>query len=53
MLILLLLIPEPPRLAKTRTEMKPKILLRRAIRLHCPRPANSEDKGLEKKRKHT
>jgi hypothetical protein len=26
MLILLLLIPEPPRLAKTRMEMKPKIL---------------------------
>jgi hypothetical protein len=26
MLILFLLIPEPPRLVKTRTEMKPKIL---------------------------
>jgi hypothetical protein len=34
MLILLLLIPEPPMLVKTRTEMKPKILWRIAILLH-------------------
>jgi hypothetical protein len=34
MLIMLLLIPEPPRLAKTRMKMKPKILWRRAILLH-------------------
>jgi hypothetical protein len=34
MLILLLLIPKPPRLAKSRTEMKPKILWRRAVLLH-------------------
>jgi hypothetical protein len=34
MLILLLLILKPPRLAKTRMEMKPKILWRRVILLH-------------------
>jgi hypothetical protein len=39
MLIMLLLILEPPRLAKTRMEMKPKILWRRAILLHrLPQP---------------
>jgi hypothetical protein len=34
MLILLLLILKPPRLGKTRTEMKAKILWRRATLLH-------------------
>jgi hypothetical protein len=51
--ILLLLVLKPPRLAKTRTEMKPKNLWRTAILLHRLPPANSEDKGLEKKRKRT
>jgi hypothetical protein len=40
-LILLLLVLKPPRLANTRTEMKPKDLWRRAAllrRLHLPTP---------------
>jgi hypothetical protein len=32
--MLILLIPKPLRLAKTRTEMKPKILWKRVILLH-------------------
>jgi hypothetical protein len=53
-LILLLLVLKPPRLAKTRTEMRPKNLWRRATLLHrLPPPAKSEDKCLEKKRKRT
>jgi hypothetical protein len=50
-LILLLLVLKPPRLMKTRTEMKPKDLWRRATLLRRLPHADSEDRGLEKKRK--
>jgi hypothetical protein len=49
MLILLLLILKPPRLAKTRTEMKPKNLWRRAILLHRLPPPTLKTKVWRKR----
>jgi hypothetical protein len=52
MLILFLLIPEPPRLPKTKTD-EAEDSLEESDSTISPPPTNSEDKSLEKKRKRT